>query len=406
MRRPPELAEIRDEFPALADGTAYFENAGGSQAPRVVADAIHRHLLTNYVNPGAAYARSQAASAVVRGAHAFINLFMNGAERGHVILGPSTSVLCRSIADGYAQRLAPDDEILVAQNGHEANIGPWARLERFGLKVRFWPVRASECTCSTDDLEALLGPRTRLVAFPHVSNILGEIVDVRAITTICHRAGARVLVDGVAYAPHGAIDVAAWGVDWYAYSTYKVFGPHAAALWGSTEAMAELPSANHFFIEGTPGRFELGGIGHEDCAGLLALSEYLNFLAGAPRDAEVTRATIVAAYERMADLEHPLVERLLAFLRAQPRVRIIGPTDAGPTRAGIISFVCEGRSSRELALAANQAGIGVKHGHMSAYRLVEALGLDPADGVVRVSFCHYNTLDEVERLIAVLAPLL
>lgn len=406
MTRPPGLAEIRAEFPALADGTAYFENAGGSQVPRVVADAIHRHLLTNYVNPGAAYAQSQAASAVVRGAHAFVNLFMNGVDRGHVILGPSTSVLCRSIADGYAQRLAPGDEIVVAQSGHEANIGPWVRLERFGLKVRFWPVDARQCTCRVRDLEALLRPRTRLVAFPHVSNILGEIADVRAITARCHDAGARVLVDGVAYAPHGAMDVSAWGVDWYAYSTYKVFGPHAAALWGSAEAMAELPSANHFFVEGTPGRFELGGIGHEDCAGLLALGEYLNFLAGAPRDAALTRATIVAAYERMALLEHPLVERLLAFLRSRPAVRIIGPVDAGPTRAGIVSFSCARRSARELALAANEAGIGVKHGHMSAYRLVEALGLDPADGVLRVSFCHYNTLDEVERLIAVLAPLI
>jgi selenocysteine lyase/cysteine desulfurase len=258
--------------------------------------------------------------------------------------------------------------------------------------------------CEPDDLAPLLGPRTRIVAFPHVSNLLGEIADVPRITAMAHAAGARVVVDGVAYAPHRAVDVAGWDVDWYFFSTYKVYGPHMACLYGRADAISELTGPNHFFIpdDDVPYKFEPGGVSHEACAGLVAVGDYLRFLAGAPGHGPATRDDVDAAFDRMAALETPLVERLIDHLARTDGVRLIGPAHAASSRVGTVSFVHPGRASQAISSAVTRRGIGIRHGHMYAYRLCRALGLDPEDGVVRVSLVHYNTMDEIERLIAAL----
>jgi len=207
---------IRDQFPALKGDTIFFENAGGSQVPAVVADGIRDYMLSSYVQLGAGYPLSEHCTELVDAAHEFVRLLMNG-DDGEVILGPSTSALLQMLAGCYSTLLTPGSEIVVAQTGHEANVGPWKNLERFGFPIRWWEMDPATCTCPLERLEELLNERTALVAFPHVSNLLGDIVDVRAITELVHAAGARVVVDGVAYAPHRAMDVAAWDVDWYAF---------------------------------------------------------------------------------------------------------------------------------------------------------------------------------------------
>jgi len=286
-----------------------------------------------------------------------------------------------------------------------------------GVRVRFWNLDRTTQSQPICELEELLNERTKIVAFVHVSNLLGEVVDVADIARRAHHVGARVVVDGVAYAPHHAIDVAAWAidvaawdVDWYVYSTYKVFGPHMAALYGRADAIAELTGPNHFFIpcDYVPGKFELGCISHEGCAGLLALGDYLAFLAGTPGQ-PVTRETVTAAFEVAASYERPLPSyerplqaRLLDYLSRQPGVRIVGPAHGGPERVATISFVHDRVSPPEISAACDAAGIGMRHGHMYAYRLCEGLGIAPDPGVIRVSMAHYNTPDEVERLIAVL----
>jgi selenocysteine lyase/cysteine desulfurase len=259
-------------------------------------------------------------------------------------------------------------------------------------------------SCRLEELQALLNDRTRIVAFPHVSNLLGEIVDVAAITKLAHAAGARVVVDGVAYAPHRAMDVKAWGVDWYAYSTYKVYGPHMGAMFGRDEAIAELTGPNHFFIprDAVPYKFELGGASHEGCAGLLALREYLNVLASCERTEQINRATVDAAFEIMTSCELPLQRRLIDWLRSRRDVRIIGPAHGEASRVATVSFVHDRLTPREVAAAAHAQDIGMRSGHMYAYRLCEALGIDVGEGVVRISAVHYNTIDEIERLIATL----
>jgi selenocysteine lyase/cysteine desulfurase len=197
-------------------------------------------------------------------------------------------------------------------------------------------------------------------------------------------------------------------VDWYAYSTYKVYGPHMAALFGRHEAFARLTGPNHFFIPAgeVPYKFELGGASHEGCAGLLALREHLNALAlRNPRD-EVNRATVESAFAAMTALELPLQRRLVDWLRSRKGVRIVGPAHGESSRVATISFTHDRRSPADIVAAAHAAGIGIRHGHMYAYRLCEALGIDPVQGVVRVSAVHYNTVDEINRLIAAMEPVL
>ena len=394
---------IRDQFPALKGDTIFFENAGGSQVPAVVADGIRDYMLSSYVQLEAGYPLSRHCTELVDTAHDFVRLLMNG-DDGEVILGPSTSALLQMLAGCYSTVLTPGSEIVVAQTGHEANVGPWKNLERFGFPIRWWEMDPATCTCPLERLDGLLNDRTALVAFPHVSNLLGDIVDVRAITELVHAAGARVVVDGVAYAPHRAMDVAAWDVDWYAYSTYKVYGPHMAALWGRRDAIAELTGPNHFFVpdDELPYKFEVGGASHEGCAGLLGLRDYLSFLANVPMAASIDRAVVERAFDTMIACELPLQARLIEYLLSREDVRIIGPNHSDPSRVPTISFVHSSKSSAEITEVVDRSGIGIRHGHMYAYHLCEALGLDPEDGVVRVSPVHYNTVDEIETLIEVL----
>ena len=397
----PDLHTIRSRFPALATSTVLFENAGGSQVPDVVGNAVRDYMLHSYVQLGVDYELSRRCTTLVGRAHDFIRLLMNGDGVGEVVLGASCSSLCRMLADAYAPVVRAGDEIVVAEAGHEANVGPWTRLTEQGATLRTWKVDPESGRAHLEGLQDVLSERTRLVTFPHVSNLLGEIVDVKAATALAHGVGARVVVDGVAYAPHRAMDVADWGVDWYAYSTYKVYGPHMGALFGRHEAFAELEGPNHFFIpkDDIPYKFEVGGVSHEGCAGLLALGEYLCFLAG---HEQLTRQTVVDAFDVMHACERPLLESLLGWLDDHPRARVVGSVAANDDRVGTVSFRHATKTSAEIAAAAHAEDIAIRSGHMYAWRQCEAMGIDPLDGVVRASFLHYNTSDEMDRYVDLL----
>lgn len=418
--------DIRARFPALAGEWALLENAGGSQVPLAVADAVRSHMLESYVQLGAGYPLSHRADEVVARAHAWSRTFVGdvddagGAERGVAILGPSTSQLCAMLAACVARTVEPGDNVVLAESGHEANLGPWAHLADRGVEVRWWRVDPDAQDCVPDGLDAVLDGRTRIVALPHVSNLLGAVLDVRDVARRAHAVGAEVVVDGVAFAPHRAVDVHAWQADWYVFSTYKVYGPHMAVLWGRREAALALEGPNHFFIprDDLPGKFELGGTCHEACAGWNAVAGYLEWLADAPaarpphaathaplHAAAQERAHVVAAFAEMERRELPLQRHLLQGLRELRSYRVLGPASAGPSRVPTVSFVHARRSSREIVAALHAAHVAVRHGHMYAHRLCAALGIDLADGVVRVSAVHYNTTDEIDRVLAVLRRL-
>jgi cysteine desulfurase family protein (TIGR01976 family) len=395
-------AELRGRFPGLAGGDVLLDNAGGTQVPSAVADRVRGYMLGSFVQPGADYGRARLATETVARARATVEALM-GAGPGQVALGPSTSALCAMLADCI--RRAPRsgrDEIVVCEAGHEANVGPWMRLGGEGFRPKIWRIDAASQECPLEELERLVSERTLLVALPHVSNLLGRIERLPEVAEIAHRKGARVAVDGVAFAPHRAMDVATWGVDWYVFSLYKVFGPHMAALYGSREMLAEIEGPNHFFIDRTdvPYKLELGGVLHEGCAGILGLGDYLPLLAGGGPEEGLRRETVVRAFAAIEALERPLAERLLSYLRGRGDVRIVGPAEADAARVPTVSFVHAKRSSKAIALAANAAGLGIRYGHFYAHRLAAALGLDPDDGVVRTSLVHYNTPEELERLIA------
>ena len=407
----PEIEDIRAQFPALAGETVLLENAGGSQVPIGVIDAIRDHLLHDYCQLGAGYPASDRATETVDRAHRFMNRFAGGDDVGKTILGSSSTSLMHMLATAIAPSIRDGDEIVVCEQGHEANIGCWLRLEERGATIRWWRVDAETGRLSLDGLADVIGDRTRIVAFPHVSNLLGEIVDVAAATRLVHEAGGRVVVDGVAYAPHRAIDVEAWRTDFYVWSTYKVFGPHMAAAFGTDDAIAELRGPNHFFIpeDEIPYKFELGGASHEGCAGLCALAPYLGLLAGRDGvDADTCdRETITRAFDLVTALERPVQERMLERLGVHDAVRIVGPCDADTdVRVSTVSFVHARMSSRKISEAAHAIGVGIRHGHMYAHRLCERLRIPLEDGVVRISPVHYNTTIEIDRLLDGLDPLL
>lgn len=398
----PDTAAVRGKFPALAEPFAFLENAGGSQVPECVIAAYRSFMTSSYVQTTAGYPASDRATALVEEAHEFTNVLLGGLRVGLTALGASTSALLQTLAHSLSHRLGPGDEVVVSVANHEANAGPWARLERLGVQVRWWGIDPDAGVPTLDGLRAVLTDRTRLVAFPHTSNLLGDVAPVAETCALARDAGARTVVDGVAFASHGLVDVEALGADFYAYSCYKVYGPHMAVLFGRDEAWAEVEGPNHFFVgrDELPRKFELGCLPYESLAAVVALREYLGFLAGT---GWMGRATVVAAYARMSELEAPVLARFTDYLLSKPGVRLLGPRQG---RVPTWSFLSPRAPADAIARAAHAAGVGIRHGHMYSYRLCESLGIPVEPGVVRASAVHYNTVEEVERLIRAVDPLL
>lgn len=243
-----DLDFVRSQFPALAGEWTYLDNAGGSQVLAGVADRVRDYLLSTNVQLGASYAVSREAGERVARATRAVAASINAADEHEVVIGPSTTQLLANLALAMRPHLAAGDEVFVTNCDHEANIGPWVRLADQGVVVKTWKVDPATLELRTSDLEALMTDRTRLVCFTHASNILGTINPVAEITRKVHERGARVVVDAVSYAPHRALDVRAWDVDYYVFSSYKVYGPHLAVLYGKRELLEGLATINHFFV--------------------------------------------------------------------------------------------------------------------------------------------------------------
>lgn len=392
--------ELRSQFPSLDRGVAYFENAGGSQVPRQVIERVSDLFLHGYVQTGAGYRDADYVDDVTGKAKKFANVLMNGERMGETLVGPSTTALLHRLSDAMAPTVQQGDEIVVSVANHEANIGPWLKLERHGAKVVWWGVDPLTGAVSYEELGRLLTTRTKFVALAHTSNLLGDITDVALVAKMAHESGAQIVVDGVAFAPHQAVDVRSWDVDFYAFSFYKVYAPHIAALFGKSEAWAALKGPNHYFIpdDAFPWKFELGCQPYELLAGVLGLADYLSLLAGRP---EHDRQTVETAFQVIRSTELKAQEAILEYLLARNDIRLVGPTDLS-NRHPTFSFVHDQLPSNVIATRANQAGVGVRNGHMYAKRLCEALGVAPDPGFVRVSAVHYNDSDDVTALLTAL----
>jgi cysteine desulfurase family protein (TIGR01976 family) len=405
-----DLDFIRSNFPAFEEPSlenfALFENAGGSYACKQTIERLNRYYRQTKVQPYYDYPASSTAGALMDSARERMAAWLNiGKDEIH--FGPSTSQNTYVIAQALRQELERGDEVIVTNQDHEANIGVWSRLEAEGIVVREWKVDPDTAELHPMDLEVLLGNRTRAVAFTHCSNIVGSINPVREITDLIHKAGAWAIVDGVSFCPHGMPDIQALGADIYLFSLYKVYGPHLGAMYINRTLNAELPYQGHFFNAGLPrARFTPAGPDHAQIAAVNGVIDYMeavyshHFPGGAPVE---ERAAAVRNLFR--DHETNLLQPLLDFLAAHPRVRMIGKTTA-TTRAPTVSFTVEGYRSTDLASRLTEFDLGVGVGHFYAYRLIEALGIDLEDGAVRASFVHYTTSDEVDRLIEALDELL
>lgn len=397
---------VRSQFPALADGFVYMDNAGGAQVPRVVGDRVRDFLLSSNVQLGATYEKSQVAGQRVAEGQNAAAVLMGASRPEEIVLGSSSTQLVSNLAAAMRHQFSAGDEVIVTNVDHQANIEPWQRLEKDGIVVKTWAVNTKSWSLEWDDFEPLLTDRTRLVCFSNASNVVGTIHPVKELTQAIHDRGAQVCVDGVAYAPHRMMDVAAWDVDYYMLSYYKVFGPHISALYGKYEHLEKLANINHFFLKDViPYKLQPGNLNFELTYGLSGVLEYFAKLAGCENVGLNDRHKLIPAYDAIAEHEEVIAEELLSYLRSRKHVHLIGLETADRNRrVPTISFVVEGKDSRDIVEQVDRHRIGIRFGDFYARRLIDSLDLLPS-GVVRVSMVHYNTVEEVRRLVGVFEEL-
>ena len=406
---------LRRRFPALraAGSDIFFDNAAGAQVPDGVLEAVSRHLIERNVQRGGRYPRSLAVDAVISRAREHVAALVNARGPQEIAFGMNATSFMRMVSLAIGQMLDERDEIVVTDLDHEANIATWLALERFGAKVRWWHVREDGCL-HPQDLRSVLGPRTRMVACTLTSNALGNIVDVRAAADLAHAAGAEIFIDAVHYGPHGVIDVQALECDYLVCSGYKIFSPHMGFLWGRHEALVRLPAFREDFIpDEPPGKLEAGTFIYENVAGMAAAIDYLAELGGAlvgregpTAETASLRDACQAALGAIREYERSLSRELLRMLR-DCGAEIYGPKreEQVSGRVPTFCFNLPGIPPAKVTEAAAAAGIAIRDGHMYSPRLMRRLGLAPQSGAVRVSAVHYNTLEEVHRLGAVLSRL-
>jgi cysteine desulfurase family protein (TIGR01976 family) len=408
MSNPQNVSSWRREFPALerevaGRPAAFLDGPAGSQVPQSVIDAVSRCLTWTNANEGGHFLTSALAGTVLAEASRAAADLLGADDEECIVFGPNMTTLTMTLARALARTWGPGDEILVTRLEHDANFTPWVQAASdAGATIRTVEIRPEDCTLDLDDLRSKLTERTRFVALGAASNAVGTVNPVSRVAGWAHEVGARVFVDAVHYAPHASIDVAEWDCDFLTCSAYKFYGPHVGILWGKRELLDTLPAYKLRPPEDkTPHRWMTGTQNHEGLAGLTAAVEHIAGI-GAVDDAPGARRrdSLVAGFGRIQQHEQSLVTRCIEGLSAMPEVRVLGITDSAriTERAPTVSFTHARRTPDEVARHLADLGIFVWDGNFYALPLTEALGLEP-NGMVRVGFLHYNTRDEVDRLI-------
>jgi len=397
---------LRAQFPALqqAGSFVFFDNAAGAQVPRVVLDAVNRHLIEHNVQRGGRYPQSIAVDATITRARHSVAALVNARLAQEIAFGMNATSFIRTISLAVGLTLRDRPEIIVTDLDHAANVETWLALEKMGAKFVWWKMRA-DGRLHPEDLEPLLSSRTRLVACTLTSNALGSIVDVRAAADLAHAAGAEIFLDSVHFGPHGPIDVQAFDCDYLVCSGYKIFAPHMGFMWGRHELLKQLPTFREDFIpDEPPGKIEAGTFIYENVAGMDAAVSYLAQLGrtlagknGAP-DAGSLREDVRHAMQAIQLYERGLSLELARVLR-ECGAKIHGIDDDAHVagRVPTFAFNMPDSSPQQVTEALARAGIGIRDGHMYAPRLMQRLGVSVESGVARVSLVHYNTLAEIHR---------
>ena len=393
---------VRAQFPAFSQpslkGQAFFENAGGSYTCRPVIDRLTRFYTERKVQPYGTFEASRLGGEEMDEARRRMAAIL-GVETDELSFGPSTTQNTYVLAQAFGQMMKPGEAIIVTNQDHEANSGPWRRLAERGVEVREWQINPETGKLEIEKLEALLDERVRLVCFPHCSNVVGEINPVVEITAIAHAAGAFVCVDGVSYAPHGFADVGHMGPDIYLFSAYKTYGPHQGLMVIRRALGALLPNQAHYFNGDTLyKRFTPAGPDHAQVAACAGMADYVDAFA-AHHDTD-TRGV----HDVMRDHETQLLQHMLDALRGRNDLRILGPTEAA-RRAPTVALDL-GRAAKPVAQELAKHGIMTAGDDFYAVRALEAMGVDPAKGVLRLSFTHYTTRAEIDQALSALDAVL
>ncbi len=411
---PLDVAACRRQFPALARelsgrSAVFFDGPAGSQVPQRVIDAIGEYLVHCNANHGGAFATSVENDELLAGAQQAAADFVGTDDQAEIVFGANMTTLTFAVSRAMASTWRSGDEVIVTQLDHDANVTPWVLAARdVGATVRHVEIHQEDCTLDLDDLRNKLNERTRLVAVGCASNAVGTINPVREICRSAHEVGAEVFLDAVHYAPHALIDVQSWDCDFLAASAYKFFGPHVGILWGRRERLAELPAYKvRPASEAVPDRWMTGTPNYECIAGTRAAIDYLADLGRSAAEPDLPRrAALAAAFGRIAVHEQKLLARMLTGLAELPDFRVWGIPDLQriDQRVPTISITHARLSPRQLAERLAAEGIFVWDGNFYALPLTERLELEP-QGLVRIGLLHYNTMQEVERLLEALVQL-
>lgn len=415
----PNLQPYRRFFPALSQTVqnqpiAFFDNPGGTQVPSMVIDAMTAYLTRANANTGGAFANSRRTDAIIAEARAAMADFLN-ATPDEIIFGPNMTTLTFALSRALGRVFQPGDEILVTTLDHDANIAPWLALQERGVVIHTADIHPATCTLNMEDLHARLSPRTRLIAVGYASNAVGTINDLPTIIKWAREIGALVFVDAVQYAPHGPIDVRELDCDFLVCSAYKFFGPHLGILYGKYPLLEQLAAYKVRPAPNTPPeKFEAGTQNHEGIAGLLGCLDYLTMLGRDQADLypdlyadwPERRRALKLAMRSIQDYEHGLVTYLLDGLSSIDGLHILGlthPEDL-PRRVPTVACTSSKHIPRDMARYLGEQGIFTWDGNYYALALMERLGLG-RQGALRIGLAHYNTREEIDRLVTLLREL-
>ena len=421
-----DLSYVRSQFPSLSQTVnghpaAFLDGPGGTQVPQRVIDAISWYLSRDNANTGGAYSTSRHTDAMIARARGAMADFLHcGADE--VVFGPNMTTLTFAISGAIGRELKPGDEILVTRLDHDANVSPWlAMADDRGVTVRWAEIHDENCTLDLLDLASKINENTKLVAVGFASNAVGTINPVRAITKLAHAVGALCYIDAVHYGPHGLIDVAAIDCDFLACSTYKFFGPHMGVLYGKREHLSRFrPSKVRPNTNAIPNCWEWGTLNHECIAGIEACVEYIADVgrhvtescgdsrpASPPSEARPIsnrRLAIQAAYASIRQHERELMDRMMTGLTSVRGLKIYGIIDPARFHDRCPTFAVrfEGHTPLELATRLGERGIFTWDGNYYALNLTEHLDVEKSGGFLRIGLVHYNTAEEVDRLLGAL----
>jgi cysteine desulfurase family protein (TIGR01976 family) len=405
-----DISWVRAQFPSLqlqvnGQQAAFLDGPAGTQVPRQVMDAVQNYFLKSNANTCGAFATSRSNDAIIASARAAMADFFN-CDKDEIVFGQNMTTITFALSRAIGRELNAGDEIVVTTLDHDANVAPWRALEEKGVVIRQVDIRESDCTLDLDDLKRKITSKTKLVAVGYASNAVGTINPVAEITKLAHAAGALMFIDAVHYAPHGPIDVRALDCDFLVCSPYKFFGPHMGTLYGKREQLLRFqPYKVRPAPDSLPDRWETGTQVQELIAGIGAAVDYLAELGRrCDPSAKDRRSALLAAYRATRQHEMALLSRLVEGLLAIPGLRFFGISDPKRfnDRCSTVSLRLANHTPTEVAAFLGERGIFTWDGNYYALNLTERLGVEATGGLLRIGLVHYNTMEEVDRLLAAL----